>query len=120
MATAAREELVALNQLTMNKCSSAPELLDYKVVLHDECPGREVYVSFILVTELPGTRLTRQNFWMLAQVERDVVRQAFRKALSEIHAAWVVLDRKERRDLIWDLQEGKMYVSHLHCPTWCC
>lgn len=110
MATEAREELIALNQLTMNDCSNAPTLLDYKLILHDECPGREVYVSFILVTEITGTRLTTQNFWMLPQVERDMVRQAFRKALSEIHAAWVILDRKERRDLIWNLQEGKMYV----------
>ncbi|KAE9961548.1 hypothetical protein BLS_001792 [Venturia inaequalis] len=111
MATEAREELIALNRLTMNECSCAPTLLDYKVTLHDECPGREVYVSYILVTEITGIRLTTRNFWMLPQVERDMVRQAFRKALSEIHAAWVKLDRTECRDLIWNLQEGKMYVS---------
>ncbi|QDS67871.1 hypothetical protein FKW77_007908 [Venturia effusa] len=130
MATEAREELAALNQLTMNKCSSAPSLLDYKVVLHGECPGREVYVSFILVTELGGTRMTRRNFWMLPQVERDMVRQAFRKALSEIHAAWVVIDRKESRDLIWNLNEGKIYFTHFapsqtfgakeHLPSYYC
>lgn len=111
MATEAREELIALNQLTMNKCSSAPTLLDYKIVLHDECPSREVYVSLILMTEVTGHRLTTRNYWMLPQVERDMVRQAFRKALSEIHAAWVVIDRKERRDLIWNLQQGKLHAS---------
>ncbi|TID16460.1 hypothetical protein E6O75_ATG11578 [Venturia nashicola] len=111
MATEAREELVALNQLTLNECSCAPGLLDYKVTLHDETSGREVYVSFILVTEIKGIRLTTQNFWILPQVERDMVRQAFRIALSEIHGAWVKLDRKERRDLIWNLQEGKIYFT---------
>lgn len=118
MATEAREELRALSQLKLNECSCAPRLVEYKVTLHDECPGREVYVSFILVTEISGIRMTTQNFWMLPQVERDMVRQAFRKALSEIHGAWIKLDRNERRDLIWNSQEGKMYVPLL--PTTYC
>jgi hypothetical protein len=107
-----REEVVALNQLTLNKCSSAPTLIDHKVVLHDEMPGKEIYVSFILMTEVPGISLKQANFWMLQQVERDMVRQAFRKALSEIHACWVVLEGYDSGGLVWCLRENKMYILH--------
>lgn len=108
VATSAREELIAMNQLTLNQCSSAPTLLDYKVVLHDECPGKEVYVSFILMTKLAGIRLKPENFWLLPQVERDMVRQAFRRALSEVHACWVVPQCYESKNLVWNLKENKL------------
>lgn len=108
LATTTREELMAMNQLTLNRCSSAPALIDYKVVLHHELPGQETYVSFILMTECPGVALRQENFWMLPQVERDMVRQAFRRALSEIHACWVVLEQYESKHLIWNLKEYKV------------
>lgn len=107
-----REEVTALNQLTLNQCSSAPTLLDYKVALHDEMPGKEIYVSFILMTEVPGISLKQANFWMLLQVERDMIRQAFRRALSEIHACWVVLEGYDSGSLVWCLRENKMYTLH--------
>jgi hypothetical protein len=108
MATSARDELTALNQLTLNGCSSAPTLIDYKVVLHNELPGQEIYVSYILMSEISGITLKQENFWVLPQVERDMIRQAFRKALSGIHACWVVLEEYASKDLIWNLREGKM------------
>jgi hypothetical protein len=103
-----REEFVAMNQLTLNECSSTPRLVDHKVVLHDEMPGKEIYVSFILMTECPGLPLKQEIFWRLPQAERDLVRKAFRRALSEIHACWIVLEQYESKDLIWNARENKV------------
>jgi hypothetical protein len=86
-------EIRALEQLTMNKCAHAPKILDAKVELHltsmrnfEPLEGtqeeRYHYVTYILMTEAKSICLRDDVFWKLNEVERKMIRLAFRTALS--------------------------------------
>jgi hypothetical protein len=76
------KELRALQQLTINGCEHTPRLLDAKVVLYDTTVhGDSVYVTFTLMTFVPGVPLRDGSFWDFPQAKRDVVRRAFQVAL---------------------------------------
>jgi hypothetical protein len=116
----AANELVALEQLTLNGCDYAPTLLDAKVQIYDVFPQSETYVCFILMTTAPGIRIDQDTFWSLPQQERDLIRRAFREALSSIHASWVIPLGDNSKHLAWDREERKMYVSFLSTDALLC
>lgn len=76
-------ELKALEQLTRERCSSAPKLLKYKQDRQDRdmsVPGG--YIVYILMDRLPGVRLN--DFWARDATERQEIRDAFKVAYEYV------------------------------------
>ena len=79
------DEAAALERLGALECKHAPALLDVAIrtvqsSTHEEAiPGG--YLVFLLMTKLPGKRITYRDFWGLSLQERDEIRNAFKEAL---------------------------------------
>lgn len=83
---ATQNEYHALKRFAKTNCSSAPHLLSYvlDVVeegIDDDCAIIGGYAFFMLMTKVPGERLSYWDFRDLEQSERDDIRQAFKQAL---------------------------------------
>jgi hypothetical protein len=86
------KELRALEQLTINSCEHTPHLLDAKVVICDTTVhGNGVYVTYTLMTFVPGVPLKDGIFWDYPQAKRDVVRRALQVALRYVVSCLVFL-----------------------------
>lgn len=78
-------EAAALDRLGELECKHAPALLDVAIKTmqpgthEEEIPGG--YLVFLLMTKLPGKRITYRDFWGLSLQERDEIRNAFKEAL---------------------------------------
>lgn len=78
-------EIEALAHLRMSNCASTPHLLAYGKDTLDEGIDEQGmvggFVRFILMTKVPGRRLTVKEFQNFDLCQRDEIREAFKKAL---------------------------------------
>lgn len=71
----------AMLALTKGGCESVPRLLNWKRVKQDNLgpiPGG--YLIYLVLQNLPGVRLSREDYWNLSEAQREEIREAFKVA----------------------------------------
>ncbi|KAJ5869193.1 hypothetical protein N7455_004134 [Penicillium solitum] len=78
-------ELDALKDLTENNCTATPKLLGYRIAkqdVNDLVPGG--YIMYLAWGKVPGDPLDINEFWSLPFSRRQIIRDKFRKAYTEV------------------------------------
>jgi serine/threonine protein kinase len=122
-------EARALKQLNLNENPHSPILWDAKVEQHltscrtiqprdDIGEDRKHFVTYLLMSLVPGISLKNDTFWTLNQEERRAIRRAFQTALGNLHKTWVVLSDPNPEHLIWTPQRGILQIiNYEHALT---
>jgi hypothetical protein len=79
------QEITALRLLFEMDCASAPHLVELaQGMVRPDMEAGIVggYIVMILMTKMPGSELPYDTFCKMPKVERDKVREAFRRAIT--------------------------------------
>lgn len=74
-------EEMGLRTLTKLGCKSAPQLINYKREIqndHGRVPGG--FIVYLVTAELPGIRLSSEEYWKFSKEKRQEIREAFETA----------------------------------------
>ncbi|KAK2761127.1 hypothetical protein FQN54_001647 [Arachnomyces sp. PD_36] len=100
-----------LQILTDAECSSAPKLLAQEMFRQtDDMCDPEGYVVCIVMEALPGEPLDPRKFWGSDRGRRDIIREAFRKAITEVGNCGIEHWDAGIQNLLWDETRGKCYI----------
>lgn len=73
-----KDELKALQAFTDHKSTSLPHLLAWKTaVQRSDGPMPGGYITYIVMTLMPGRHLMDLKFWSMTDEEREEIRKAF-------------------------------------------
>ncbi|KUM63788.1 hypothetical protein ACN42_g3295 [Penicillium freii] len=104
-------ELDALKDLTKNKCTAAPKLLGYrfdKQDANDLVPGG--YIMYLVWEKVPGEPLDINEFWSLPFSQRQIFRDKFKKAYTEVLRFGYMPIMSTPSKIILDKTTGDMYA----------
>ncbi|ORY16536.1 hypothetical protein BCR34DRAFT_611411 [Clohesyomyces aquaticus] len=68
------------------------------------------YITYILMTKVPGKRIRPDEFSSLSLKERHEIRKAFKEALHAVWKCGVYPRDSTMRNVVWDEQERKCYI----------
>jgi hypothetical protein len=78
-------EETALLALTKQGCKSISPVFNWKREEQDESgPVPGGYLVYLVVSKLPGVRISRDDYWNLSRKQRDEVRDAFKVAYTYV------------------------------------
>ncbi|KAK2753472.1 hypothetical protein FQN54_007862 [Arachnomyces sp. PD_36] len=103
-------ELKFLSHLTEKGCPSTPRLLShFQVEQAEDFPVPGGYLVCLLMEKLPGKMI--MDFWDYDRAKRDRIREAFKAGWQDMIDASVWHHDEGRRNLLWDEETNKWYVS---------
>ncbi|RMY98505.1 hypothetical protein D0860_08497 [Hortaea werneckii] len=96
-------ELKALETFRENGTEGVPHLLAHKCEQQDtQGPFPNGYISYSIMTKMPGQDLMALKFWSLEEEEREERRQAFLQVLKEIWRLNIRPYDCALRNILWD------------------
>ncbi|KAH7138575.1 hypothetical protein B0J11DRAFT_422148 [Dendryphion nanum] len=108
-------EVGALLQFRQKHSRHTPKLLNFVTdVVPSNVNGVVMvggYIVFILMTKVPGKQISHNEFHNeLTVLERNEIRQAFKKALIDVWTLGILPCDQALRNIVWDEKEKKCYV----------
>ena len=72
----------AMLALTKSGCESVPQLLNWKRETQDDKSGPVPggYLVYLVLQNLPGVRLSCEDYWNFSGAQRQEIREAFKEA----------------------------------------
>jgi len=109
--TTTRAELKALTAFRDADSVSAPVLVDFKHALQNSkgpLPGG--YMTFTVMTQVPGDSLHNLHFWSMPAEERNEIADRFMVALKSIYALGIEPVDCALRNVLWDRETKRCTV----------
>ncbi|QKX58235.1 uncharacterized protein TRUGW13939_05356 [Talaromyces rugulosus] len=105
-------EEMALLALTKQGCKSISPVFNWKREEQDESgPVPGGYLVYLVVADLPGVRISRDDYWNLSRKQRDEVRDAFKVAYTDCLSCGIIRTSGVLgTSLIWDKASKKMFI----------
>lgn len=96
-------ELKVLELFRDQKLDGVPHLVDWKLATQsDQGIHPEGYITFTVMTKVPGQTLWDLGYWSMSDSERDEIRTAFLAKLREIRALGIAPYDCALRNVLWD------------------
>ncbi|KAK6365052.1 uncharacterized protein PV06_09643 [Exophiala oligosperma] len=106
-----RAEVRALTKFLEADTSFAPQLVNYKkAVQGPDGPLPDGYVTFTVMTKMPGDSLHNLYFWGMPEEERQKITQAFLVALRSVYALGIEPVDCALRNVLWERETGRCTI----------
>ncbi|KAK2798406.1 hypothetical protein FQN50_008846 [Emmonsiellopsis sp. PD_5] len=108
-ASPTRQEIYSLQYLNKRGCSVTPTLFNVESSYQatDDMPVPNGYMVFLVMEKVPGVPLV--DFWKYSARKKEVVREAFRKALVELYSHYIDPADTQPGNIIYDEKTEKCY-----------
>ncbi|KIW16656.1 hypothetical protein PV08_03844 [Exophiala spinifera] len=106
-----RAEVKALTKFRGAHTSFAPQLVNYKRTIQgSNGPFPNGYMTFTVMTKMPGDSLHNLYFWGMPEKERENIIQAFLVALRSIYALGIEPVDCALRNVLWERETERCTI----------